>query len=431
MAEISKPNRLASLDQFRGYTIIGMFLVNYLGGFDSCPRVLRHSHDYLSYADTIMPQFLFAVGFAMRLSITQRVRLQGNKGIRWRMVKRLLGLILVSLVITSVGERAETWPQLVELGWWGAIEEPLKRTWFQTLMHIAVTSLWILPVIQSGVALRWLWLIGSAGLHLWLSAWFNFEWVNTSPNGIDGGPLGFLTWTIPALVGTIVCDLFTRSTDHPHFIATRDGASVLVVNDKSRSPQRTRFFSLPVAWSFLGAFFLLALGYTLSCGTRLYDVLPGREANAQNTKLATSPVWPTVERIRAKQSASQDIYSYLAEPPFVPPPAVDARQWNYWMMSQRAATLSYLVFAAGFSWLLYIAFYTLCDVWRFESNFFRTFGTNALLAYILHSWVATAIKPFVPDDAPAWYVILSLLIFFAVTWLFVRHFEKNGYYLKV
>lgn len=56
--------RLVSLDQFRGYTVIGMILVNYVGGFAVVPEVLKHHNDYCSYADTIMPQFLFAVGFA-------------------------------------------------------------------------------------------------------------------------------------------------------------------------------------------------------------------------------------------------------------------------------------------------------------------------------------------------------------------------------
>ena len=50
--------RLTSLDQFRGYTMFGMLLVNFLGGFAICPRILRHTNDYCSYADTIMPQFL-------------------------------------------------------------------------------------------------------------------------------------------------------------------------------------------------------------------------------------------------------------------------------------------------------------------------------------------------------------------------------------
>ena len=53
-----KTERLASLDQFRGYTVVGMLLVNYFGGYAVCPQVLKHTHDYCSYADTIMPQFL-------------------------------------------------------------------------------------------------------------------------------------------------------------------------------------------------------------------------------------------------------------------------------------------------------------------------------------------------------------------------------------
>ncbi len=51
----AKP-RLASLDQFRGYTVAGMFLVNFLAAYDAwVPPVLLHHHTYCSYADTIMP----------------------------------------------------------------------------------------------------------------------------------------------------------------------------------------------------------------------------------------------------------------------------------------------------------------------------------------------------------------------------------------
>lgn len=101
------------------------------------------------YADTIMPHFLFAVGFALRPTFGRRVETQGTAAYG-RIVRRLLGLILVSLVIYTVAPRAESWEQLKEIGLWGAISEPLKRGWFQTLMHIAVTSLWVLPVIRGG-----------------------------------------------------------------------------------------------------------------------------------------------------------------------------------------------------------------------------------------------------------------------------------------
>ena len=57
-------------------------------------------------------------------------------------------------------------------------DDPSKRDWFQTLMHIAVTSLWILPVIRLKPIWRILYMIASALLHLWLSDRFNFYWVN-------------------------------------------------------------------------------------------------------------------------------------------------------------------------------------------------------------------------------------------------------------
>ena len=65
----ARADRIASLDQFRGYTVVGMLLVNFLGGYKAVPALLKHHNTYCSYADTIMPQFLFAVGFVSFPSI--------------------------------------------------------------------------------------------------------------------------------------------------------------------------------------------------------------------------------------------------------------------------------------------------------------------------------------------------------------------------
>ncbi len=120
-----------------------------------------------------------------------------------------------------------------------------------------------------------------------------------------------------------------------------------------------------------------------------------------------------------------------AEPPFVPPPDSDHRKENYWMMSQRAATISYHVFAGGLALALYVVFYVACDMWGWQLGLFRTLGTNALVGYILHGIVADAVKPFMPNDAPGWYVTIGFLIYFGITYLFIRHLEKNNIYLKL
>lgn len=526
----AKP-RLASLDQFRGYTVAGMFVVNFLAAYDSwVPPVLLHHHTYCSYADTIMPQFLFAVGFAMRLSFGRHVHAQGLVAGYARMVRRILGLFLVAFAIYVEGQVAENWHDLGALGPWNAVSPYLKRHWLQTLGQIAMTSLWILPVIRAGAKVRILFVVASAALHVWLSHWFNYHWDNTDPNGIDGGPLGFLTWSVPTILGTLTCDAIVDAPARP-----------------------------PLARLTLVAFLVMGLGYIFSCGTRLYDLSPTElvrlkeESKAQDDQrtrlndqidaahkaisahtadekkiedqiaeirrdrlrakvaeltskrekadriqsepdrvadideaerlLSAEPPDPRVVKLSsALQSLKGDgntaklegdvagwrgeLHKFreaklapnpvvppqaawegrtwktlLAEAPFVqpaaddprvdPPPYLMHRYWNYWMMTQRGGSLSYVTFGAGFSLLVYVLFYVLADMLGVRIGVFRTFGTNALAAYVLHGIIGGAVKSFIPQDAPAWYVITALCFDFFLIWLFVRTLEKNKIFLRV
>ena len=521
--------RLASLDQFRGYTVAGMFLVNYLGGFIVCPYILKHHNTYCSYADTIMPQFFFAVGFSLRLSFGRRVMQQGLGTAYWHMAKRLIGLALVAIFITYQGSpdlkgAPFTWDTMKNLGVWGAVHDSLKREWFQTLMHIAVTSLWILPVIRMNAIWRILYMIGSALIHLGISHVFYFNWVNASPAGIDGGPFGFLTWTIPTMIGTLACDA-----------ALRPG---------SRGGTLARIFA--------GSVVVLALGWIASCATRLYDMTPAevfglkQDQNAQDAernklgdqkhqlgkkidaetaavdrinaqiaeimrvrlralveKLLGTPISRQFPPPRLIDEAEKQLQSeqapenvpkltaelqahkveiaklrsevaelddklrafgdlklarnpvippqqdwkgrtwkdLVAEPPFVPPPADDPRidvppyelhrYWNYWMMSQRCGTISYLTFGAGISLAVYGLFFLLSDMIGVKIGVFRTLGTNALFGYVLHDITGDAVKKFVPKDVPPTVMWISFAVFFYITWLFMRSLEKQKIYIKL
>jgi predicted acyltransferase len=429
--------RLASLDQFRGYTVAGMFLVNYLGGFLACPFVLQHHNTYCSYADTIMPGFFFAVGFSLRLSFGRRAMQEGLAKAYWHMAKRLLGLALVAIFIAHQGSpnlhgAPFTWDTMKHLGVWGALHDSLKRDWFQTLMHIAVTSLWILPVLRLGPLWRIFYMIVSALIHVALSGFFYFDWVNgwlngnpAAPTGIDGGPLGFLTWTIPTMIGTLACDA--------------------VMMPRSRTGMLARLF----IWGAV----LMAFGWILSCGTRWYDVPAEHVALFAREKLAKEPVIPTNEQFEEWRTNLQQRHwsRVLAEPPFVPPPhsrdpvvgkgkegeektvdkSYEYRKWNYWMMSQRAGTISYLTFAAGFSLALYALFYILADMIGLKIGVFRTLGTNALFGYVLHDFTGDAVKKFVPKDVPPTVMWISFVVFFYITWLFIRSLEKRKIYIKL
>jgi len=232
----------------------------------------------------------------------------------------------------------------------------------------------------------------SAVIHLAISHWRYFEW---GPNGgADGGPIGFLAWTIPTIVGTLACD-----------IATAQGRNTL-------------------GKLFAGAAGLMAIGYLLSCGTTLYDV-PAEDVEPLRAQVrALDPVFPSAERFTSPALR-------WAEAPFVPTPGSDQRKHNYWMMSQRAATLSYHTFGAGFALAVYALFYFACDMRGWQVGLFRTFGSNALVAYILHELVGEAVKPFVPGDSPWWWVAAGFAIYFGVTYLMVRSLEKQKIYLKL
>lgn len=397
-------SRLISLDQFRGYTVAGMFFVNFCG-YEAVAPLWRHHNNYCSYADTIMPQFLFAVGFAFRLTFGRRIEREGRAAAYARVARRLAGLMLLAVVIYEAGDNFPTWKALSEASWGTIFETPLKRSWFQTLMHIAVTSLWVLPVISEGPLVRVAYMVGSSLLHVYLSWLFYFRWVNTGPVGIDGGPLGFLTWSIPLLVGSLACDAMTG---------------------RERAPVERL-----LGWSVA----LMALGYLFSCPTVLYD-LPGARVPAGYDKIAASPVWPDWNKVSGRPW--RDL---LAEPPFVMPPPGDPpeqgpsppvlRQWNYWMMSQRGGTLSYLIFSAGFSLAVYAAFVVLCDWLPLRVGVFRTLGTNALAGYIAHPLVGAAVKAFVPGDSPVEYVLAAFLVYFVITYLLIRHLERNDIYLRM
>jgi predicted acyltransferase len=391
-------NRIASLDQFRGYTVAGMFLVNFLGAYAATPIVLTHKNTFCSYADTIMPQFFFAVGFAFRLTFGRRAQTEGLARAYGHVVKRLLGLALVALVVYNAPTAARTWQEFLDKGPLTALWHSARGTWFQTLMHIAVTSLWITPVIRASGAVRIAYMVFSALLHLALSYWFYFDWVNgvtDGVTGIDGGMLGFLAWTIPTILGTLACDAVTRADGRPRLGGI-------------------------VAWGVL----LMASGWLMSCLTTLYDVPESQVAALTEQRYAPDAVVPSNERLEAARLS-------WAEPPFVPPPDAQHRKHNYWMMSQRAATLSYHTFAGGLSLVLYAVFYIACDIWGWQLGVFRTLGTNALVGYVLHGMVDGAVSPFIPRDAPGWYVTCGFLLYFGITYLFIRKLEKDGIFLKL
>jgi predicted acyltransferase len=107
--------RITSMDQFRGYTVAGMFVVNFLSSFAVIHPLLKHNQIYFSYADSIMPSFLFAVGFSFRLTYLRRLQQSGYWHTVWTYVRRSVALIVLSLVMYGFGSDFHIWKQFAQM----------------------------------------------------------------------------------------------------------------------------------------------------------------------------------------------------------------------------------------------------------------------------------------------------------------------------
>ncbi|WP_203328995.1 heparan-alpha-glucosaminide N-acetyltransferase domain-containing protein [Candidatus Laterigemmans baculatus] len=388
------------MDQFRGFAVTGMFVVNFLGGLAVTHQVLKHNNTHFSWADSIMPGFLFACGFSYRLSILRKIPELGRRATWLGVVRRSLGLVLLSLVLYGAGNSFDSWQSIDALAVQSFAAQMLKADLWEVLAIIGVVQLLLLPVIEASPRLRLAIAVGLSLGHVALSGWFNYWFVYGQANALDtflgttgrrawdGGFFGTISWSVVMLAGTLTYDLMSART-------ARHAASTLVL------------------WSLV----LMGVGYAASCLTRLYDV---REENPfpitgkTDSPFAQSPVSPPWAN-----AAGRPWSSLLSEPPFVEPPGTAERKLNYWMMDKRVVTQSFVWFSTGFTCLTYAVFVVLCDLASMRVRLFTLFGQNALIAYAVHHPVAELVLQVVPEDSPVWWATIGLIVFFLITWFCV------------
>jgi hypothetical protein len=311
--------------------------------------------------------------------------------------------MLIALLIYFPWEAKSLSIRIVESNFWLSV---WKRDFFQTLTHIACTTLWILPALHFSWRGRWAWLFAGVLAHGVLSEIFYFHWIHTAPGGIDGGPLGFLTWSISAFVGLWAGEAYLAS-HRDRSQATLDG-------------------SLGKQWLITACILMLA-GYSASCWTRRFDRSPSVDKAA--SKLASQPVIGR-EHSRGDPEFSP-WYMHFAEPPFFPPPSFQVRAWNYWMMSQKAGSTSYQLFAAGFSLLLFLLFLFAAERTSWEVGFFRTLGRNAIVCYIAHGFVNQWVGGWLSRDASAVTVSAGLGVVMLSVYILARLLEWRQIYVRL
>lgn len=99
---MNRPERLASLDAFRGLTIAGMILVNNPGSWEHVYAPLRHAawHGWTP-TDLVFPFFLFIVGVAMAFSLPKQLERLGRAGIYAKILRRAATLFALGLLLNA------------------------------------------------------------------------------------------------------------------------------------------------------------------------------------------------------------------------------------------------------------------------------------------------------------------------------------------
>ena len=98
-----QPDRLISLDVFRGLTIAAMILVNNPGSWSHIYGPLRHAqwHGW-TFADTVFPFFLFIAGVAIAFSFGGRLEKESGRRYLYRkIIRRTLILFALGLFLSN------------------------------------------------------------------------------------------------------------------------------------------------------------------------------------------------------------------------------------------------------------------------------------------------------------------------------------------
>src|SRR5258708_24878456 len=110
-AETIGPQRLASVDIFRGLTMVIMIFVNDLASVRGLPWWNYHMKanvDFMTYVDMVYPFFLFAVGVSIALAFRQRLNKNSSLPALWlHVIGRSLSLVLLGLIFTNPKKAAQ------------------------------------------------------------------------------------------------------------------------------------------------------------------------------------------------------------------------------------------------------------------------------------------------------------------------------------
>ncbi len=167
------------IDQFRGFAIFGMILVNVCCEFSQSPHWLVHHQYGFTFADFVAPAFIFIVGFSYRLSYMKSIEKLPLSTVRKKFIKRYLIITFLGFIYGHFDFYVSVWDALTDIGLSGLLLYPfIGRNRF----YILLAGTFYLIIYK---------------LFFYFTPYG--EWLMA--HSIDGGPLGPLSWSFILAMG--------------------------------------------------------------------------------------------------------------------------------------------------------------------------------------------------------------------------------------
>ncbi len=184
-----KPQRILSIDIFRGLTIFLMVFVNELAGVSNIPEWMKHrpaDFDGMTFVDVVFPAFLFIVGMSIPFAVQNREIKENSPFQFWKhALVRTLGLLILGVFMVNSAEMNRE-ANLISYGLWTAsfyvaavliwnrypTDWKTKRSWLiYVLKGIGIAVLIILPFLfrkgepgaLTGMTTSWWGILGLIG----------------------------------------------------------------------------------------------------------------------------------------------------------------------------------------------------------------------------------------------------------------------------
>jgi len=189
--KMTNDTRLESIDEFRGFAIFMMVIINFLARANNVPLWLKHAPDIgFTVADIVAPMFIFAIGLTYGLSFRKRVDKYGKGKTYSHFFTRYMAIAGIGFFLTSFGNLTGTYENSSN---WGLLQA------------IGTAGLITLLFIKFSTKIR-----AIVGILLLIFYQFMLDqfWLQTVLSSSHGGLYGSIPWGAMLLLGTVFADLY-------------------------------------------------------------------------------------------------------------------------------------------------------------------------------------------------------------------------------